>query len=130
MNKWITLLLLAFAFATPALAQEEHESFKKDEELKQAFISLDMSSFMQEPVNFICDTIDKTPKTAMALNTLMRTHILFPKNTTVKKASETNNGYVQTYGIYNKTDDALMYVRFTLNPISGKLEEVLVEKNR
>jgi hypothetical protein len=49
-------------------------------------------------------------------------------NTVLKKASETNNGYVQSFGLY-KGDDALYYVRFNLNPLSGKLEEVVVEKN-
>ncbi len=127
MQKIIVLICLTFSIS--AFAQEEHESFKKDAELKAAFLKLDMTAFVEEPVNFICDTIDKTPKTAAALNTLMRTYITFPKNTQVRKASETNNGYIQNFGIYNKTDDALMYVRFSLNPISGKLEEVMVEKN-
>lgn len=128
MKKLFSIALILFSIS--AFAQEEHESFKKDAELKAAFMKLDMSTFMEEPVNFICDTVDKTPRTAAALNLLMKTYIPFPKNTHVQKASETNNGYVQSFGIYNKTDDALMYVRFTLNPISGKLEEVVVEKNR
>jgi len=126
-----SLFLIVFSlFTFSVFAQEEHESFKKDAELKEAFLKLDMSAFMSEQVNFICDTIDKTPKTVDALNTLMKSTILFPKNTVVRKASETNNGYVQTFGIYTKTDDALMYVRFTLNPLTGKLEEVQVEKQR
>ena len=128
MKKLLSIVFLCISFSV--FAQEEHESFKKDAELKEAFLKLDMTSFMETEVNFICDTIDKTPHSAAALNALMKTHIIFPKNTVVKKASETNNGYVQSFGIYNKTDDALMYVRFTLNPVSGKLEEVLVEKNK
>lgn len=110
------------------MAQEEHESFKKEAELKAAFLKMDLTPFMEEPVNFICDTLDRTAKTAGSLNELLKLCVTFPKNTTVRKASETNNGYVQTLGIY-KNDDALMYVRFTLNPESGKLEEVLIEKN-
>ena len=128
MKKLLTLVLLALSVTV--FAQEEHEAFKKDAELKEAFLKLDMSTFMGTEVNFICDTIDKTPHTSAALNALMKTNIQFPKNTVVKKASETNNGYVQTFGIYNKTDDALMYVRFTLNPLTGKLEEVQVERNK
>jgi hypothetical protein len=127
MTRLFLYLLLFLPYGLSA--QQEHESFKQDAELKNALLKLDMTPFFEEPVNFVCDTIDKTPKTAFSLNTLMRTYIVFPKNTEVKKASETNNGYIQSFGIY-KGDDALMYIRFTLNPLSGKLEEVMVEKNQ
>lgn len=124
-------ILFAFIFlcAIGAQAQEEHEAFKKDAELKSAFMRLDLSSFMESPVTVICDTLDRTVNSPSTLNDLLKTCIVFPKNTSVRKASETNNGYVQTFGIYNKHEDALMYVRFTLNPESGKLEEVMIEKN-
>ncbi|MFA6261181.1 MAG: hypothetical protein WC760_06930 [Bacteroidia bacterium] len=120
--------LLFFGFFA-ANAQEEHEAFKKDAELKTAFMRLDLTAFMETPVNVICDTLDRTVNTPSSLNALMKTCVEFPKNSSVRKASETNNGYVQTFGIYNKAEDALMYVRFTLNPESGKLEEVMIEKN-
>jgi hypothetical protein len=58
----------------------------------------------------------------------MRRHIRLPKNSQINKASETNNGYVQTYGIY-KNDEAIYYVRLSMNQLSGKLEEVFVERN-
>lgn len=126
--KRIFFSILFFGFLI-ANAQEEHEAFKKDAELKTAFMRLDMSAFMETPVNVICDTLDRTVHSPSSLNALLKTCITFPKNTSVRKASETNNGYVQTFGIYNKNEDALMYVRFTLNPESGKLEEVVIEKN-
>lgn len=122
------IFIALFGLTWSAQAQEMHDAFKQDAELKEAFMKLDMSIFMSEPVNFICDTIDKTVSNVTSLNNLMRQNILFPKNTQVKKASETNNGYVQTFGIY-KNDDAIMYVRFTLNAETGKLEEVVVERN-
>ncbi len=86
-----------------------------------------MTAFAQDNVVFVCDTIERQVKPS-ELNDLMRTHVRFPRNTQIKKASETNNGWVQTFGIY-KDDDAIMYIRFTINPDNEKLEEVNVEKN-
>lgn len=122
------LYTLLFAFAsTTAMAQAQHEAFKKDQELQTAFVNKDLSAFMDEPVTFIFDTLERQVNAA-ELQKLMKTYIPTVKNSVVKKASETNNGYVQSFGLY-KGDDALYYVRFTLNPLTGKLEEVMVEKN-
>ena len=128
MKKMITLLFACFSIATAfSQAIQEHDAFKKEAELKNAFLKFDMSSFAQDHVTFVCDTIEKDVKVG-ELNALMKDYIRIPRNTLVKKASETNNGWIQTFGIY-KGDDALMYVRFTMDPISGKLSEVNVEKN-
>jgi uncharacterized membrane protein required for colicin V production len=109
-------------------AQAQHEAFKQDQQLQAALLKYDMREFVNEPVSFVFDTLERQVN-AVELNKLMKTYIPVVKNTTIKKASETNNGYVQSFGMYTKEDDALYYVRFTLNPLSGKLEEVVVEKN-
>lgn len=123
-------LALVMLFCNSIFAQtqmKEYDSFKKEHELKTAFLKFDMTAFAQDNVVFVCDTIERQVKPA-ELNDLMKTHVRIPKNTQIKKASETNNGWVQTFGVY-KGDDALIYVRFTLNPDTEKLEEVSVEKN-
>lgn len=128
--KHLFVIVFTLLSTTTLFAQEPtagHDSFKQDEQLKAALIKMDMTPFVDQPVSFICDTMERVVK-APDLNLLMKTTISIPKNSEVKKASETNNGYVQSYGIYN-ADDALMYVRFTLNSLTGKLEEVVVEKN-
>ncbi len=122
----LSVSILFFCLASQAQSQL-HESFNKEKELKEAFVKFDMSSFFSEKTNFICDTIEKEVN-VNELNLLMKTHIPMPKNTQIRKASETNNGYIQTFGIY-KGDDALYYIRFTLSPLNSKLEEVSVEKN-
>jgi hypothetical protein len=122
----ISVSILFFCLASQAQSQL-HESFNKEKELKEAFVKFDMSSFFSEKTSFVCDTIEKEVNVT-ELNLLMKTYIPMPKNTQVRKASETNNGYIQTFGIY-KGDDALYYIRFTLSPLNSKLEEVSVEKN-
>lgn len=124
------LLLSAFALIVTSslFAQTQHEAFKKDKELQAALLKYDMKEFVAEPVSFVFDTLERNVNAA-ELSKLMKTYIPEVKNTAFKKASETNNGYVQSFGLYTKDDDALYYVRFTLNPLSGKLEEVVVEKN-
>lgn len=108
-------------------AQAQHEAFTKDKELQTGLLKYDLKEFVDEPVLFTCDTVEKKVGAA-ELATLMRMYFPTLKNTVVKKASETNNGYVQSFGLY-QGDDALYYVRFNLNPLTGKLEEVVVEKN-
>lgn len=109
------------------MAQAEHESFKQDKELETALVQKNLTPFITEPVIFIFDTLERQVN-AVDLQKLMKTYLPVVKNTVIKKASETNNGYVQTFGLY-KADDALYYVRLTLNPLTAKLEEVVVEKN-
>lgn len=127
MKKILIYLSLSLAFNTVIFAQAQHESFTKDKELQAALIKYDLKEFVDEPVLFTCDTIEQRADAAQ-LSLLMKTCLPVIKNTVVRKASETNNGYVQSFGLY-KGDDALYYVRFNLNPLSGKLEEVVVEKN-
>jgi hypothetical protein len=124
--KLIHTLVLVFASLT-AMAQAQHEAFKKDKELEAAFVQKDLSAFIDQPVTFVFDTLERQVNSA-ELQKMMKTYVPNVKNGVIKKASETNNGYVQSFGIY-KDEDALYYVRFTLNPLSGKLEEVAVEKN-
>lgn len=123
------LLVLFIAFNCLSLqAQELHDAFTKDAELEASLKKYDLSAFVSEPVNFICDTVDKTA-TAQELNVYLNLYLPRVKNSIIRKASETNNGFVQTYGLY-KQEDALYYIVLKLNPLSGKLEEVVVEKNR
>ncbi len=126
---FLTTIFSALTFlSTFAQTQmREYDSFKEEKELKSAFLKFDMSTFAQDNVVFVCDTIEKEVKPA-ELNKLMKSYINIPKNSQVKKASETNNGWIQTFGVY-KGEDAIMYVRFTISPVTGKLEEVNVEKN-
>lgn len=126
---FLTTILSALTFlSTFAQTQmREYDSFKEEKELKSAFLKFDMTTFTQDKVVFVCDTIEKEVKPA-ELNSLMKSYINIPKNSQVKKASETNNGWIQTFGVY-KGEDAIMYVRFTISPVTGKLEEVNVEKN-
>lgn len=125
MNLALVLLLSNITLAQTQM--KEYDSFKKENELKAAFLKFDMAAFTQDNVVFVCDTIERQVKPS-ELNELMKTYVRIPRNTQIKKASETNNGWVQTFGIY-KGDDAIMYIRFTINPDTEKLEEVNVEKN-
>lgn len=127
MKKLLIAAALLFSISNALFAQTQHEAFTKDKELHSALLKYDLKEFVDEPVLFTCDTIEKKAN-ATQLSVLMKTHLPVIKNTVIKKASETNNGYVQSFGMY-QGDDALYYVRFTLNPLSGKLEEVVVEKN-
>lgn len=127
MKKLLIAAIFFVSISSALFAQTQHESFTKDKELHNALLKYDLKEFVDEPVLFTCDTIEKKAN-ATQLSLLMKTHLPVIKNTVIKKASETNNGYVQSFGMY-KGDDALYYVRFTINPLSGKLEEVVVEKN-
>jgi hypothetical protein len=124
--KWILTLIIAFGSVT-LMAQAQHEAFKQDKELEAAFLQKNLSAFIDEPVTFIFDTLERQVN-AVELQQLMKTYVPTVKNSVIRKASETNNGFVQSFGLY-KGDDALYYVRFTLNPLTSKLEEVVVEKN-
>ncbi|MEI6595108.1 MAG: hypothetical protein WCO28_06060 [Bacteroidota bacterium] len=133
MKKIILSLIVSFVFIG-AKAQlnehsenELHESFQQDKELKAAVLKFDLSLFINDKTNFIVDTIEKIVN-AKDLNRLMKEYIPLPKNSQIRKASESNNGYTQTYGVY-KGDDALTYVRFTFSQETGILQEVAVEKN-
>jgi hypothetical protein len=123
---WITLSFVCAA--TFLFAQAQHGSFTQDKELEAALKSYDMKAFVADPVAFTCDTSEHTVNAA-DLAILMKMYFPPVKKTTIRKASETNNGFVQSFGMYNKEDDALYYIRFTLNPLNSKLEEVVVEKN-
>jgi hypothetical protein len=127
MKKLLIAVTFFFSISSALFAQTQHEAFTKDKELHNALLKYDLKEFVDEPVLFTCDTVEKKAN-ATQLSALMKTHLPVIKNTVIKKASETNNGYVQSFGMY-KGDDALYYVRFTINPLSGKLEEVVVEKN-
>ena len=127
MKKLLIAATLFFSISTALIAQTQYEAFGKDKELQAALIKYDLKEFVEGPVLFTCDTVEKKVN-ATQLALLMKTHLPVIKKTVIKKASETNNGFVQSYGMYDG-DDALYYVRFTLNPLSGKLEEVVVEKN-
>lgn len=126
---FLTILTLTL-FTINSFAQtqmKEYDSFKDETGLKAAFLKFDMTKYAQDNVTFVCDTIEKQVKPS-ELNSLMKSYINIPRNSQIKKASETNNGWIQTFGVY-KGDDAIMYVRFTISPVTGKLEEVNVEKN-
>lgn len=133
MKKFFLSLIVSFVFIS-AKAQlnehsenELHESFQQDKELKAAVLKFDLTLFINDKTNFIVDTIEKIVN-AKDLNRLMKEYIPLPKNSQIRKASESNNGYTQTYGVY-KGDDALTYVRFTFSQETGILQEVAVEKN-
>ena len=133
MKKIILTISILFAFAgvkaqlVEHSENELHESFQHDKELKAAFLKFDLTPFISDKTNFKIDTVEKVVN-AKDLNNLMKEYILVPKNAQIRKASESNNGYTQTYGVY-KGDDALTYVRFTLSQLDGSLQEVSVEKN-
>jgi hypothetical protein len=128
MKKLLFSALAIIATSAVFAQTQQHESFKKDKELQDALLKYDLKEFIDAPVSFIFDTLERQV-TSLELSKLMKTYIPSKKNTTFKKASETNNGYVQSFGLYTVEEDVLCYVRFTLNPLSGKLEEVVVEKN-
>lgn len=123
-------LLFAFVFlSVSGYAQTLYESFAKEAELMEAITKYDFSKLTNENVIFSYDTIQADVNVTQ-LNALMRKYVVVDKNTKIKKAAETNNGYVQTLGLYNKQEDALMYVRFEFSPLDGKLKEVQLENNR
>lgn len=123
---WFTLSLLCTSLFL--FAQTQHGSFTQDKELETALHNYDMRAFVAEPVAFTCDTVERKVGAA-DLAVLMKTYFPPVKKTVVKKASETNNGYIQSFGMYTADDDALYYIRFVMNPLTAKLEEVVVEKN-
>lgn len=127
MKKILLSAVLFISAYTAVRAQTQHEAFAKDQELQAGLLKYDLKAFVDEPVLFTCDTLEKKVGAA-ELGALMKVYFPAIKNAVVKKASETNNGYVQSFGLY-QGDDALYYVRFNLNPLTGKLEEVVVEKN-
>jgi hypothetical protein len=124
-------LLLTLSLVCSGLflfAQTQHGSFAQDKELENALLNYDMKAFVTEPVMFTADTVERKVNAA-DLSILMKQYFPQVKKTVVKKASETNNGYVQSFGMYNQEEDALYYIRFVMNPLTAKLEEVVIEKN-
>lgn len=128
-----TLLFVAFTGVKAQLNEhpenELHESFQRDRELKAAVLKFDLTAFIADKTNFIVytDTIERMVD-AKDLKKLMKEYVRLPKNSQIRKASESNNGYTQTFGVY-KGDDAITYVRFTFSQETGILQEVAVEKN-
>jgi hypothetical protein len=127
-HKCIFLLLFTFT-SVIGFAQTMYGSFTKEAELMEAMSNYDYTKLVNSNVLFSYDTLETEVNLAV-LNALMRKYVILDKNTKIKKAAETNNGYVQTMGLYNKNEDALMYVRFEFSPLDGKLKEVYLEKNR
>jgi hypothetical protein len=127
-HKCIFLLLFTFT-SVIGFAQTMYGSFTKEAELMEAMSNYDYTKLVNSNVLFSYDTLE-TEVNLADLNALMRKYVILDKNTKIKKAAETNNGYVQTMGLYNKNEDALMYVRFEFSPLDGKLKEVYLEKNR
>ena len=127
-HKCIFLLLFTFT-SVIGFAQTMYGSFTKEAELMEAMSNYDYTKLVNSNVLFSYDTLE-TEVNLADLNALMRKYVILDKNTKIKKAAETNNGYVQTMGFYNKNEDALMYVRFEFSPLDGKLKEVYLEKNR
>lgn len=123
---WLTLSLLCSSIFL--FAQAQHGAFAQDKELEAALHKYDLKEFVSEPVAFTCDTVERKANAA-ELAVLIKTYFPPVKKTVVKKASETNNGYIQSFGMYTADDDALYYIRFVMNPLTAKLEEVVVEKN-
>jgi hypothetical protein len=125
---FVTLLFFsAKAQLNEHTESELHESFQRDKELKAAVLKFDLTLFINDKTNFVVDTIERLVD-SKDLNKLMKEFIPLPKNSQIRKASESNNGYTQTFGVY-KGDDALTYVRFTFSQENGALQEVSVEKN-
>ena len=125
-------ILSLLAVAAYAQTEDDHntetyESFKQDKELKAAIVKLDLTAFATGPIKFMVDTVEKVVSVA-DIHKYMKRYISVPKNAQIRKASESNNGYSQTFGIY-KGDDAITYVRVTLSQVDGTLEEIAVEKN-
>jgi hypothetical protein len=127
MLKLSVVATFAFFMSLSALAQAEHESFTKDNELLQAVVKKNITPFASEPFMFICDTMEKQV-TDIEANQLLALMVPTIKGSVINKASETNHGYVQTFGLY-KNDDALYYIRLSLSPLSGKIEEIEIKQN-
>lgn len=127
-HKCIFLVLFTFT-SVIGFAQTMYGSFTKEAELMEAMSNYDYTKLVNSNVLFSYDTLEIEVNPA-DLNALMRKYVILDKNIKIKKAAETNNGYVQTMGLYNKNEDALMYVRFEFSPLDGKLKEVYLEKNR
>lgn len=123
-----TAAIISFCLLTlPAISQTQYEAFGKENELHNAMKTYNFNQLIDEPVLFMCDTIERQVK-AEELNLLMKTCVVTDKKTVIKKAAETNNGYIQTLGVY-KNEDALMYIKFEFDQQTSKLKEVVIEKN-
>jgi len=120
-------LIFSLIMTIAANAQTQYEAFSKEKDLHDAMKSYSFNQLIDEPVLFMCDTIEREVK-ADELNFLMRSCVVIDKKTIIKKAAETNNGYIQTLGVY-KNDDALMYIKFEFDQQTSKLKEVVIEKN-
>jgi len=125
--KIITILFTLLLLGIMAFGQAQHDAFLKDKELEQSMLKYDFKSFIDEPVLFISDTTERN-LTSNELTAYLNFYLPKVKGASIKKASETNNGFIQTYGLY-KQDDALYYIVLKLNPLSSKLEELVVDKN-
>lgn len=129
-TKHTLVLLFTLLTVSFAKAQATHEWFQQEAALLTALQRYDMTPFVTttQPVTFVTDTSSKEVNNAIELNALMRIHIPQPKNSVLRKASDANNGYTQTFGIYVK-EDAVYYIVCNMNPLTGKLEEMIVSKN-
>jgi hypothetical protein len=125
----LIITLVSIALSSFAYAQQMHEAFKKETELMMAVKSFDYSALAADVVVFEFDTLHQEVDVA-GLNKLIKNYLVPGKQQTFRKAAETNNGYIQTIGLYTKTDDAVMYIRFEFDPLTSKLIEVVLERNR
>jgi hypothetical protein len=124
------LAVLFLLVGMKAFAQyKSYDPFTKENQLKAAFLKYDMSAFVKGNVLYTHEEEAEEEISLKQLNSRLKHHADIPRNCKVRKCSEANNGYVQTLGIYNKEDDPVMYVRFTINPETQLLSEVSVTKN-
>lgn len=126
MNKLITILV-ALATAITGWSQTQFEAFNRDNDLNNSLKTFDFSSFIDQEVTFTFDTLERKTDAA-GLMVLMKQFVVVDKKAILKKAAETNNGYLQTFGVY-KNDIATLFIRFEFDPESMKLKEVFLEKN-
>ncbi len=131
MKKMITYVSLML-FCGVLFAQQEDmtwfDAFQKDKELRAALLRHDLKPFFKNSVTYVNNNIEKEIKSVEELNKLLAKDTKLPKNAVIKKVSETNSGWIQTFGIY-RGDDPLTFIRFTLNPATGMLDEVTIERN-
>lgn len=126
MNK-ITTLLFVLIISISGWAQTQYEAFNRDADLNNCIKTFDFTTFIDKEVTFTFDTLERQTDAA-GLMALMKQYVVVEKKAVLKKAAETNNGYLQTFGIY-KNDVAVIFIRFEFDPESMKLKEVFLEKN-
>jgi hypothetical protein len=132
---FLFMVLLVYPFVSSAQNNNEYEEdikefeyFKNIAPLREALKKRDLAPYLATEVLWISET-NEVSVSAHEANTLLKSTIKLPPKYTIKQASETNHGYVQTFGIYGADEVAIYFVALRINMQTKKVEEIRVTIN-